>query len=283
MKLIERAVADAARRLQQASDTARLDAELLMACALGIERDELLLRPPPGETPASFETLLQRRLGGEPVAYITGRRAFWNIELEVGPGVLIPRPDSETLIAAAADHFAGGEEPKRILDLGTGPGTLLLAALDQWPRATGVGIDRSAGALDYARKNAQRLGLAARAHFRLGNWASGVDERFDLVLCNPPYVASGADLGPGVLEHEPAEALFAGEDGLEDYRRLAPEIARLLALGGLAAIEIGSDQGRSAAAILEAAGQAPRLARDLAGRPRALLIAAKARNRLEKR
>ncbi|HVF83912.1 MAG TPA: peptide chain release factor N(5)-glutamine methyltransferase [Sphingomicrobium sp.] len=273
MRAIERALAEAARRLHGASDTARLDSELLMACAVGIERDELLLRPPVCDVPAAFESLVQRRIGGEPVAYITGRRAFWNIELEVGPGVLIPRPDSETLIAAAVEHFATDRDgPNRILDLGTGPGTLLLAALDQWPGSTGLGIDRSGAALDYARSNARRLGLAARANFRLGDWARGVDERFDLILCNPPYVATGAELGQGVVEHEPAEALFAGQDGLDDYRRLAPDIGRLLAPGGLAAIEIGFDQAEPVTYIFRGAGLQSTLAHDLAGRPRALLI-----------
>ena len=272
MKPVQRAVADAARQLEGVSDTPRLDAELLMANALGIERDALLLWPPMGPPPARFAELLQRRLNGEPIAYITGRRAFWNIELEVGPGALIPRPDSETLIAAAVEHFGRTEGPSRILDLGTGPGTLLLAALDQWPRATGLGVDSSRVALDYARGNAQRLGLAPRAHFRLGNWAEGITERFDLVLCNPPYVATSAELGPGVAEHEPAEALFAGPQGLDDYRRLAPEVGRLLAPGGLAAIEIGADQAESAAALFRDEGLRLRIAHDLAGHPRALLI-----------
>jgi release factor glutamine methyltransferase len=265
-------VTDAARQLSGISDTPHLDAELLMAHLLGIERDALLLHPPPGAVPNRFHELVVRRLAGEPVAYITGRRAFWNIELEVGPGVLIPRPDSETLIAAAMDYFSGTDGPGRILDLGTGPGTLLLAALDQWPRATGVGIDASPVALDYARGNARRLGLAPRANLRLGDWGQGITEQFDLLLCNPPYVAAGAHLGLGVAEHEPAEALFAGEHGLDDYRRLAPEIGRLVTPGGLAAIEIGSDQAESAAAIFREAGHHPQLAHDLAGRPRALLI-----------
>ncbi len=274
MSALERSLNRATDLLAKSSDTARLDAELLMAHSLGIERDRLILNPPSGSAPAEFDQLVARRASGEPVAYITGRRAFWNIELEVGPGALVPRPDSETLIAAAIEHFAGSDRPKRILDLGTGPGTLLLAALDQWPRATGIGIDASDAALDYARANAKRLEIAPRATFRRGDWAKGISERFDLVLINPPYVAEDADLGPGVAEFEPAEALFAGADGLDDYRRLAPEIARLLAPLGLAAIEIGFDQGETAAEVFRSAGLKPRLAFDLGGRPRALLISA---------
>ncbi|MCY7271493.1 MAG: peptide chain release factor N(5)-glutamine methyltransferase [Sphingomonas bacterium] len=272
MNPLNRALADATDRLRPTSDTARLDAELLLAHALDIEREVLLLAPPTGAAPAHFAELVERRAEGEPIAYITGKRAFWNIELAVGPGALIPRPDSETLIAAAIGHFTGTDGPRRILDLGTGPGTLLLAALDQWPAATGLGIDASDEALGYARANARRLGLAPRAELRLGNWADGIDEQFDLVLINPPYVAEEAELGPGVAEYEPAEALFAGPDGLDDYRRLAPEIGRLIAPGGLAAIEIGHDQADSAAALFAAAGHDVRLSHDLAGRARALLI-----------
>jgi release factor glutamine methyltransferase len=265
---IARALSRATQQLSKTSDTPRLDAELLMAHAMGIERDTLLLAPPAGPVPTDFAGLLERRLGNEPIAYITGKRAFWNIELEVGPGVLIPRPDSETLIVAAIEHFAGTAGPKRILDLGTGP----LAALDHWPRATGLGVDSSEAALDYARANARRLGLANRAHFRRGDWTNGVSETFDLVLINPPYVAEDAELAPEVAEHEPAEALFAGAEGLDDYRRLAPEIGRLIAPGGLAAIEIGFDQADAVSEILVAGGLKPRLARDLAGRARAMLI-----------
>jgi release factor glutamine methyltransferase len=270
---VNRALGRATQALSATSDTPRLDAELLMAAALGIGRDRLILQPPPGDVPPEFEAMVERRRAGEPVAYITGQRAFWTIDLEVGPGVLIPRPDSETLIAAAVEHFAGTAGPARILDLGTGPGTLLLAALDEWPNATGIGIDVSHEALGYARRNAERLGLASRAQFASGDWASGIAERFDLVLCNPPYVAADAELGPGVAQHEPAEALFAGPDGLEEYRRLAPEVGRLLAPGGLAAIEIGFDQGISVPALFVENGLAPRLANDLAGRSRAVLIA----------
>ena len=272
MTAIARALSRATQQLSATSDTPRLDAELLMAHALGIERDTLLLSRQDGAVPAPFGGFVERRKTGEPVAYITGKRAFWNIEIKVGPGALVPRPDSETLIAAAVEHFAGTPGPKRILDLGTGPGTLLLAALDQWPKATGIGVESSDAALDYARSNAKRLALAQRAHFKRGDWGKGISEQFDLLLINPPYVAEGDELGPGVAEHEPSEALFAGVEGLDQYRRLAPDIGRLLAPGGLAAIEIGHDQAEAVGALLRAEGLAPRLARDLAGRLRAMLI-----------
>jgi release factor glutamine methyltransferase len=149
---------------------------------------------------------------------------------------------------------------------------LLLAALDEWPDATGVGIDASDAALAYARRNADRLGMAERSDFRIGNWAEGIAARFDLILCNPPYVAAGVETGPGVADYEPAEALYAGPEGLDDYRRLAPEIGRLLASGGLAAIEIGFDQAESAAELFRQQGLPPSVALDLGDRPRALLI-----------
>ncbi len=272
MSRIARALARATEQFGATSDTPRLDAEVLMAAALGIGRDKLILDPPNVAAPDLFADMVERRRAGEPVAYITGQRAFWTIDLEVGPGALIPRPDSETLIVAAVEHFSGGPGPKRILDLGTGPGTLLLAALDEWPKAVGIGVDASPIALSYAQRNAERLGLAGRAALQIGDWAKGLTGPFDLILCNPPYVATDAETGPGVAEFEPAEALFAGADGLDDYRRLAPAIGCLLAPGGLAAIEIGHDQADSAAALFVAAGHAPALARDLAGRPRALLI-----------
>jgi release factor glutamine methyltransferase len=254
------------------SDTPRLDSELLMAEAFGVDRDRLLLSPPDRPVPQRFWAMLERRKTGEPVAYITGRRAFWNVELHVGPGVLIPRPDSEVLIASALEFFEGTGGPRRIIDLGTGPGTLLLAALDLWSDATGIGIDVSPRALSYAGANARRLGLEDRAQLRIGDWAHGVDERFDLILCNPPYVPEGARIGPGVAEYEPHEALFAGEQGLDSYRELAPQLPRLLGPGGLAAVEIGFDQADAAAALVERDGLRASLARDLAGRPRALLL-----------
>jgi release factor glutamine methyltransferase len=272
VKAIARALADAARQLASSSDTARLDAELLMAEALHIDRDKLILSPPDRKIPDRFWKMIERRKGGEPVAYITGRRAFWNVELHVGPGVLVPRPDSEVLIASAIEHFGDGQEPDRILDLGTGPGTLLLAALDVWPKATGVGIDVSRRALSYASANARRLGIEPRAKWTQGDWAKGLAEKFDLILCNPPYVAEGAELGPGVREFEPDEALFAGKEGLDAYRELAPQLPRLLSRGGLAAVEIGADQAKAVTGLLARDGLAATVGHDLAGRPRALLL-----------
>lgn len=272
MKPIARALADAARQLDKSSDTARLDAELLMAEALNIDRDRLILAPPDRKVPERFWKMVERRGAGEPVAYITGRRAFWNIELHVGPGVLVPRPDSEVLIASAIEHFGGREGPGRILDLGTGPGTLLLAALDVWPNATGLGIDVSRQALSYAAANARRLGFEQRAKWSQGNWADGLLEKFDLILCNPPYVAEGAHLGPGVREYEPDEALFAGREGLDAYRELAPQLALLLETGGLAAVEIGADQADAVTALLARDGLEATVSNDLSDRPRCLLL-----------
>jgi len=272
VKHITRALADAARQLEPTSDTARLDSELLMAEALHIDRDKLILSPPDRRVPERFWAMIERRKAGEPVAYITGRRAFWNIELHVGPGVLVPRPDSEVLIASAIDHFEGTAGPQRILDLGSGPGTLLLAALDIWPEARGIGVDVSRQALAYASANARRLGFEARARWVQGNWADGLAERFDLILCNPPYVADGAELGPGVREYEPDEALFAGEHGLDAYRALGPQLPRLLQQGGLAAVEIGLGQAAAVTELLARDGLAAETACDLAGRDRALLL-----------
>jgi release factor glutamine methyltransferase len=272
VKHITRALADAARQLSDNSDTARLDSELLMAEALHIDRDKLILSPPDRTVPQRFWDMLERRKGGEPVAYITGRRAFWNIELHVGPGVLVPRPDSEVLIASAIEHFEGSDGPARILDLGTGPGTLLLAALDVWPEATGLGVDVSRGALSYAAANARRLGFENRVKLAQGNWADGLVENFDLILCNPPYIADGAALGPGVAEYEPDEALFAGKEGLDAYRELAPQLPRLLEAGGFAAVEMAPDQADPVAALLTRDGLESQVAADLAGRPRALLL-----------
>ncbi|MET0308304.1 MAG: peptide chain release factor N(5)-glutamine methyltransferase [Sphingomonas sp.] len=269
--MIRAALTAAAERLAAASESPRLDAELLMAHALGVERDALLLRHLDDAVPGGFDALVARRLAHEPIAYITGMRAFWTIDLQVGPGALVPRPDSETLIEIAIDWF-GDRAPAAILDLGTGPGTLLLAALDHWSAAKGLGVDRSEQALGYARANGARLGMATRAEFRIGDWGQELDARFDLILANPPYIGTDEALPEDVLRYEPASALFAGADGLEDYRRILPDLPRLLAPGGAAVVEIGWTQAEAVSAIARNSGLAPIVYNDLAGRPRAIRL-----------
>lgn len=259
----------AAVRLAGVSDTPRLDAEILLAHALGITRERLLLGD--HQTPPAFESLIARRLAHEPVAYITGTRDFWTITLHVAPGVLIPRPDSETLIDAAVAHF-GKTGPRLVLDLGTGSGALLLAALDEWPQATGVGIDASDAALAIARRNAEAI-APGRAEILKGGW-EGTGEAFDLILCNPPYIATDETLPPDVLDWEPASALFAGADGLDDYRVLATALPAQLAVGGIACIEIGHTQRAAVTALFENAGFAVDCRKDLAGRDRCLSLTA---------
>lgn len=268
---VSAALSSTAQKLGGVSDTPRLDAELLMAHALGVERGALLLDPARFAVPNGFAALVERRLAHEPVAYIVGYRDFWTIRLAVGPGVLIPRPDSETLIEAAAVHFGAGG-PQHILDLGTGPGTLLLAALAEWPQATGLGIDASDAALAYARSNGGALGFTDRAEFRSGDWTVGVEGAFDLILCNPPYIADTEALMPDVADYEPTGALFAGIEGLDDYRRIVPDLSRILAPGGIAVLEIGATQHMLVRQLAEAVGFAVACQQDLGGRDRALTL-----------
>jgi release factor glutamine methyltransferase len=266
---IEAALRSAAARI--GGETPRLDAEVLLAHSLGRERGWVLLNRDAKIGAQAYEKLVLRRITGEPVAYITGEREFWSLRLKVTPAVLIPRPDSETLIEAA---LASGITPARILDLGTGSGALLLAALSEWPGATGLGVDQSLAALAVAAENAALLGLGHRATFARGDWGQGLAARFDLILCNPPYVEADAPLSPEVRDHEPASALFAGPDGLDDYRRLIPQLPALLAPGGVAVVEIGHEQAAAVAALAGASGLACVVKQDLAGRDRCLVLRA---------
>jgi release factor glutamine methyltransferase len=250
--------------------TGRLDAEVLLAHLVGMNRSRMLLTSELWINEQDYENLVSRRVAGEPVAYIIGAREFWSLDLQVTDAVLIPRPDSETLIVAALELCKPA--PRRILDLGTGSGALLLAALSEWPEATGVGIDASPAALAVAAGNAERLGFTARTAFRLGDWGQGLNERFDLVLSNPPYVEDNAVLSVEVRDHEPASALFAGPEGLDDYRRLIPQLPGLMTEPGVAIVEIGATQ---AAAVLEfgaAAGLSGSVRQDLAGLDRAVVL-----------
>lgn len=273
------ALAEATKALQATSETPRLDAELLMADALRIDRSTLLLRIGNFDTPPEFDALVARRAAHEPVAYILGRQDFWDLSLQVTPDVLIPRADSETLIEAAQKHFAGIAPPARILDLGTGSGALLLAGLSLFPSASGTGIDASSAALAVAQNNANNLGFADRSHMRVVSWRDNHWTQelgtFDLILCNPPYVESDSSLMPSVHNFEPHSALFSGTDGLDDYSILIPQIPALLAVSAIAIFEIGAGQAQAVTEIADAAGLTAVAHADLAGIPRALLMAAR--------
>ncbi len=272
---VTQALREAAARLAETSDTARLDAEVLMAHALGVTRSVMLLSHGRSAVPEGFAGLVERRLCHEPVAYIIGSQEFFGLEFAVSPAVLIPRGDSEVLVEAA---LAARPDAQRVLDLGLGSGALLLAVLHNLPQAQGIGIERSPGALAVARANAQALGLTPRADLRPGDWTqldwtAGLGT-FDLILANPPYVEADAPLAPSVRDHEPASALFAGAEGLDDYRILLPALPALLAPGGVALIEIGHTQAGAVSALAAAQGLAARLHRDLGDRPRVLEISA---------
>ncbi len=229
------------------------------------------------EMPAGYDAMIARRQGHEPVAYITGRQAFWDLDLLITTDVLIPRSDSETLIDASVSAFADRAAPATILDLGTGSGALLLAALSAFPTATGIGIDASKAALAVAKQNAEICGFNDRTNlvlidWRVDGWLAALPAPFDLILANPPYIADGTSLDEMVAQHEPHNALFAGSDGLDDYRILLPAMANLLSVGGTAIFEIGFDQADSVSNLARNAGLEPSLRLDLSGNPRALVL-----------
>jgi release factor glutamine methyltransferase len=269
--MVAAAISAAAGQLEGVSDTPRLDAELLMAHALGMERNAMLLQLRDLAMPPEFEALVARRMLHEPVAYIRGYQDFWDLRLRVTPDVLIPRADSETLIETAQAAMVA---PKRILDLGIGSGALLLAALSLFPEASGTGVDASPAALAVAKGNAEELGFASRSSFNLASWresgwsvALGI---FDLILCNPPYVETRVELQPSVQDFEPHQALFSGPEGLDDYRILIPQIPALLAQDGMAIFEIGKGQDEAVSNLAVSAGLMAEPHKDLGGIVRAL-------------
>lgn len=255
-------------------DTPRLDARLLLAHALGGPQEALLADLDAPVDTSAYDALLARRAAREPLALITGHRGFWTLDLAVSAATLIPRPDSETLIEAAVAARPDRGAVRRVLDLGTGTGCLLLAALVEFPAAFGVGVDRSLAACRLARRNAEMHGLAGRAAMLCADWAAPLAARFDLILCNPPYIPTGAlpGLMPEVARFEPASALDGGPDGLDAYRRLLPMLPELLAPAGLAVVELGQGQAKHVQALARAQGLAATTRSDLAGIPRALLL-----------
>ena len=251
-----------------------LDARLLLAHAMGLDQASLLLNRDAAAPIDAYQALLDRRAGREPVALILGRQEFWSLDFAVSPSTLIPRPDSETLIEAAIAARPDRGAVRRVLDLGTGTGCLLLAALSEFPGAWGIGIDVSPCAAALAGSNARALGMAQRAAMVCGNWAAALAGRFDLVLSNPPYIPAAdiAGLMPEVARFEPARALDGGADGLEAYRALLDVLPRLLAPRGLAVLELGIGQADAVGGLARAAGLVTAVRRDLGGVERALLI-----------
>lgn len=266
-------------------ETAQRDARLLLLEATGIKHADLLssARTPLGDAAEKLAAHAARRVTREPVARILGEWEFWSMPFTLTADTLVPRPDSETVVAAALlglkerRHQADGV---RILDLGTGSGCLLIALLKELPGATGIGSDVSAGALEAARFNAARNGVAERAEFVLSDWAASIDGPFDVVVSNPPYIADQviAGLEPEVRVHDPVLALSGGKDGLEAYRAIAAALPHLLKEGGFATLEIGSDQAETVPALFLKAGfeiEGPYA--DFGARPRAITVRPKAK------
>jgi len=269
----------AARFKSGAIDSPELDARMLVGAALGLDLTGMIAaatRPVTAAEAARLEDFAGRRLKGEPVARILGSREFWGLPLQLSAATLVPRPDTETVVALALQMLRAGPgaDRPRIVDLGTGSGPILLALLSELPDAMGVGTDISTAALRTARANARNLGLARRAAFVACDYASALSGAFDLIVSNPPYIRSGEinDLASEVRDHDPLGALDGGSDGLDAYRALIPQAVRLLAPGGGLALEVGHDQGADVEQLMAAAGLAlrgpPRT--DLAGIPRAV-------------
>jgi len=240
--------------------TPALDARLLLMAACGLSHADLILAAGDALTGVQaerLETMVTRRLRGEPVSRILGAREFWGLDFVLSPATLDPRPDTETLVQSVLDAVRGREgEPLRIIDLGTGTGCILIALLSELPSAYGVGVDISHAALATARSNARRNGVGARARFVQADWLAGIDGRFDIVVSNPPYVARDEIpyLDVEVRAHDPVAALDGGFDGLLAYRAIVTDLGRVLASGGVAAFELGTGQARSVAELVAASG-----------------------------
>ncbi len=275
MKTAEAVTLVAARLAAAGIEEPRREARILLAASLGVDAAGLLMRDNIDE--ALFAPFLARRESREPLAYILGHREFWGLEFFTSPATLIPRPDTETLIEAALTVFPNRRSVQSVLDLGTGSGCLLLAALYEFPEAFGVGVDISTAAALLARGNAKRLGLSERAAFLTGNWAESLGTKFDLILSNPPYIPS-ADIDglmPEVQNFEPNSALNGGADGLVAYRTIMGALPTLLAPCGSAILELGLSQLEKVTDLAENAGFTTAVRADLAGHPRALVIRAK--------
>lgn len=257
------------------SESAALDARLLIEGVLG-ERDPDPFATLDAGAERRLEAFASRRLAGEPVWRILGEREFWGLTFKLSAATLEPRPDSEAVVDAVLDHFGPRRQaPLTILDLGTGTGCLLIAVLSEFPMATGLGIDLSPEACATAHGNARTNGVAERCRFQQGSWTAGLNQRFDLILSNPPYIRTGdiATLDVSVRDHDPRLALDGGDDGLGPYRIFAKTLPDVLAPGGVVVLEIGAGQEEDVIALMRAGGLAWRGSRrDLGGHPRALIF-----------
>lgn len=260
-----------AGRLAGIADNPRLEARLLLGHALGLSTADLIRDADRPIDPAPFDALVAQRAAHVPLAYLTGHREFWSLDLAVTPATLIPRPDSETIVDVA---LRAAPDPRLVLDLGTGSGCLLVAVLHERPAAFGVGIDRSPNALTVARQNAAACGLASRTAFVQSDWGEALGGRFDLILSNPPYIPARdiPSLMPEVALHEPLYALDGGTDGLDAYRRIIPSLRALLVPGGLAVLEIGIGQQDAVLELGRAEGFKATAHPDLGGILRAILL-----------
>jgi release factor glutamine methyltransferase len=271
----ERLISDGAAVLLAAGiDNPRLEARLLLAHALDLPVAALIRDPHAPADPGDYGAMLARRAAREPLAYILGRREFWSLDFAVSPATLIPRPESETLIEAALAAFAHRTAPRSILDLGTGTGCLLLSALHEFPGAVGVGVDRSPQAAALGAANAAALSLDSRAVFLCADWAAPLAARFDLVLCNPPYIPTCQidGLMTEVARYEPTAALDGGADGLSAYRRIIPRLPDLLQPDGMAVLELGAGQAAALASLAGELGLSATTRPDLAGIARAMIL-----------
>ncbi len=256
-----------------------VDARLLLLAATGLDRVALIRDPDlPVSADASsrLDGWIRRRAAREPVSRILGTRDFWGLSLDVTPDVLDPRPDTETLVEAVLDALKERRDcPLRLVDLGTGSGAILCALLTELPRAQGIGVDRSAGACAVARRNLASHGLAARSLVVQGDWATALPASgFDIVVSNPPYIESAviAELDRDVRDHDPLAALDGGADGLDAYRVIVADLARLLAPSGIAAVEIGRGQECAVSGLATSAGlDGITLRADLSGITRVVL------------
>ncbi len=261
-------------------DSPVADARLLVQHAFNLSHEDLLMqsdRPVTVEEADHLNSLLSRRLSREPVSRIVGLRAFWKADFIVTPATLDPRADSETLIEGALAHVqpGKGEEALRVLDLGTGTGCLLLSLLQEWPHATGVGVDISADAAEVARRNAEALGVSSRADIVSTGWEAYQNgEKFDLLISNPPYIdhTEAKDLAPEVLDFDPHVALFATGGGLDAYRSILSRLDGWLKPGGWLIFEVGYTQAAEVADLVRAAGlTVVDIRDDLGGHPRAVV------------